>query len=106
VSGGLRELARAAPDRRRAAAELLPVRVADEIVVDARAEVIRALDAGEDLAEEDLIDLVGGVEAEGGDRTAPVVQLGLEAVRARVEPLDVRIAARPAEAELELQLVL
>ena len=76
MAGGLNELARAAPDDRRAAAELLAVRVAQEVVVDARAEVIRALDPLQDVAEEDEVDPVVRVEAERRDGPGAVELLG------------------------------
>ncbi len=103
----LHELTRPAPDDRRAATELLPVGVTEEVVIDARAEVVRPLDLGEDVAEEDEIDPVVGVEGEGRDGPLTAVQLVARAagvaVRERRRP---RIAARPAEAELEVELVL
>src|SRR5690606_1018804 len=87
-----------------AAAELLSVRVANEVVLDARAEVIRVLHAGQDPPEEDVVDVVGGVEPER--RYRAVAEAWLEAVRAGSEALDVRVAAGPAVAELDAQLVL
>ncbi len=115
MAGRLHELARAAPDDRRAAAELLAVRVAEEVVVHARAEVVRALDPLQDVPEEDEVDAVVRVEAERrdvGDVQARVLELALEAggpvadSAFRAAVVGVLVAARPAEAELQVELVL
>src|SRR5262249_54008721 len=68
VARRLNELARAAPDERRPAADLLAVLLAEEVVVDAGPEVVCAGYALQDVAEEDQVDAIVGVEAELGVR--------------------------------------
>src|ERR1019366_4912131 len=81
VPGRLLELARPAPDERGPAAELLAVRVPQEVVAHAGAEVVRPLDAAHDLTPEDEVDAVVGVEAERreGRGLPALVELRLQA---------------------------
>ena len=68
-----------------------PFGVAEEVVVDARAEVVRALDARQDVAEEDEVDAVVRVEAERRD--------GRRRCRSSVLGLDEPVVGRLQRAE-------
>ena len=74
VAGGLNELACPRPDRGDAAADALAVRIADEVVIDVRTEVVRALDARQDVAVQDQIDAVVRVEAKRLERVVAVLR--------------------------------
>ncbi len=107
MARGLDELAGAAPDDGGAAAELLPVLVAGEVVLGGGLEVVGALDPGEDVAEEDEVDPVVRVEGELGVGAVGGDLVRLErAVAGGGQGGQPGIAAGPAEAELDAEPVL
>src|SRR5262249_20361890 len=103
VAWCLHKLARAAPNDRSTTAELLAVRIANEVVLDARPEVVSALNARHDPAEEDVVDVVRRVESERRDGS--IAQARLQTVRSGREAFDVRVTACPPVAELDAELV-
>src|SRR5690606_3944921 len=109
VAPRLDRLRRAAPDHVGARAEELAEAVADEVVADARPEVVRAADLAHHVAPEDEVDPVVRVERERAVgavalRVAGRRELALQAVEL-VEALDVLIAGREARREVDAELV-
>ena len=107
MSRRLRELRRSRPDDAGAAAEP-PPRFAHEVVLDARPEVVHALNPLQKAAVQDEIDSVGGVEPERRDRVVGDLELPRlwnEIVRAAVGVECVRITGGPAEVEPQPQPV-
>src|SRR5690606_32274397 len=104
---GLNELAGPRPDRLYAAARSLARRVANEVVLDARAEVVSALDPLQNVAIEDQVDTVRGVKAKRRDRI--VVDLRLvgtwDQIAGHAVVERVSITRCPAEVELQPQTI-